>query len=521
MPEDNDRAAFPFLAERPEPSGSAKKGNAKDRAARAATLAKPTRLVTEGSQPSDDSPAPTAAQARMLAMMEAKVDANPGHSDSWRSLGRLQKAIGDTDASVASTAKAIEIDPFNAAAQFDYGQLMSERSQMQLAQEHFDRVFAIAPTSSYANQLRAQGIREPPKTFAALGTPQVTAIGKGGADIANSSTYPPPKFPRDILGQKTQPIGYEIQTFDGSDDVERRLNQLESEVKNPANRLRAFLETGVLYNSNVTLTPVSRELAQSDSASFQGFANPDFDWKWILKESTRMGPMFRGYFTVNENDFQDFNLASFQPGAFAEHDFQLGQSEATGRLEYIFANDFFDGNQIGDRHAITGSLTVIRPDLAAFYGYLTLAQSDFTDDGVDPSLSSLDGTTITTGVSRFYQTGWKPIPMHTLGVDLESADTDGADFRYLSINLHGSAGWNISDRLKFTPTYGVGYRDYYDFTSSVPRNELFWRLHGRLQYTFNPLVAVSLVAGHDRFASENENFDTERTEGGVVLTFTR
>ena len=187
----------------------------------------------------------------------------------------------------------------------------------------------------------------------------------------------------------------------------------------------------------------------------------------------------------------------------------------------FFSNDLFDGQQVGNRHSTTASLTLIRPDLDAIYGYLTVAQSNFEDDGVTPSQSSLDGTTLTAGVSRFFQTGWTGVPSHSLGVDIESADTDGTDFRYLSLNVHGSAGWLISDKWKFIPTWGIGYRDFPDFTGPIDRDEFFWRVHGRLQYALTKSLVVAVVAGHDRFASDNPDFDTERTEGGLVIGYSR
>jgi hypothetical protein len=469
----------------------------------------------------DGESGPSPGQLKMLHALQKRVAENPRHSDSWRSLGRLQKAVGDTDSAITSTSRAIEVDPFNAAAHFDLGQLLVSRGQKDQADYHFHRVHQIAPSSSYAEQLTQQGFVGRDEIPVTLGSP-VALTDKLTPNLpANSIGSTAENAPGILDTLAVQPVGYEIQSFDGSDNLEQRFDQLESKALQPLNRLRIFFETGVLYNSNVTLTPVSRELAESDSNSFQAFANPDLDWKLIRTETTRLGPMFRGYFTANESTFQEFNLASFQPGAFLEHDFQLGQNELIGRLEYVFSNDFFDGNQVGDRHAATASLTVIRPDLDAIYSYLTVAQSDFDDDGVNPSQTSLDGTTITAGISRFFQTGWDRLPTHSLGTDLESANTDGADYRYLSVNLHGSTGWLISDRWKFIPTWGIGYRDYADFTGPVARDEFFWRVHGRLQFAVTKSCAIALVAGHDRFASDNEDFDTERTEGGLVLTFTR
>ncbi|MCM2369199.1 tetratricopeptide repeat protein [Rhodopirellula sp. ICT_H3.1] len=457
---------------------------------------------------------PSAGQLKMLSMMQQRVADSPHHSESWRMLAKLQFTLGQPNEAIASARRAVEEDPHNAAAHFDIGQFLEKTGEGAQSKIHYDRVFQIAPQSSYAAQLRELGLEAPPTGMANL---QIPRIEGAAASAQNATDLPDLPFGRSAV----QPASYEIQTFDGSDDVELRLEQLEAEVRAPANRLRVFMKTGVLYNSNVTLTPISRELAQSDSGSFQGFANPDIDWKWLRTDTMRAGPLFRGYYTVNEAHMSDFDLASYQPGGFFERDFKLGSNQAIGRIDYVFSADFFDGNAVGTRHSGTTSLTLIRPDLDAIYLYFTLAQSDFEDDGTTPLQTSLDGTTITTGVTRFFQTGWERLPMHALGIDLESADTEGADYRYLSYNLHGSTSWKISPKWELIPTWGIGYRDYGDYTGTVDRSEFFWRAHARLQYQWNDRLSIAAVCGHDRFASDNDDFDTERTEGGIEFTFTR
>lgn len=481
------------------------------------------------SQPPANAAGPSPAQQKMLAMLQQKVTENPEHSDSWRTLGRLQKALGDVDSSIESNRKALELDPFNAAAHFDLGQLLNDLSRPDAARIHLQEVLKIAPASSYAEQVRAMGIEAATPALAQLAAPstsidwvnQPSAMDRMTSDPANVAHANELPMPPNFRNAPTQTVGYEIQTFDGSDDLENRLRQLESEAESPTSPFRIFLETGLLYNTNVTLTPISRDLAEDEQASFQWFASPDLDWKWFRREHSRAGALFRGYFTANESHFQEFNLASFQPGLFAERDFSLGQNEVIGRMEYVFSNDFFDGNQVGDRHAGTASFTIIRPDLNAWYGYTTIAQSNFEDDGVTPDQTSLDGTTLTFGASHFKRTAWEAVPMIALGTDLEYANTKGDDYRYLSINLHGSTDWQISERWKFTPTWGVGYRNYPDFTDPMGRDEIFWRVHGKLSYQLTEQLSVSAVAGHDRFASDNEDFDTERTEVGALIGFKR
>ncbi|EMI22756.1 TPR repeat-containing protein, partial [Rhodopirellula maiorica SM1] len=81
-------------------------------------------------------------------MLQQRVAKTPNHSDSWRSLGRLQNTLGDPDAALLSIRRAIELDSFNAAAHFDLGQLLVSRGNEGEAQRHFDRVYEIAPASS-------------------------------------------------------------------------------------------------------------------------------------------------------------------------------------------------------------------------------------------------------------------------------------------------------------------------------------------------------------------------------------
>jgi hypothetical protein len=111
--------------------------------------------------------------------------------------------------------------------------------------------------------------------------------------------------------------------------------------------------------------------------------------------------------------------------------------------------------------------------------------------------------------------------MINVGIDGEMAETEGADYRYDALNLHGGATCRLSPRWSFLPETGVGYRSYADFTGSPSRNELTWRVAGRLRWDWSDQIALALVVRHDRFASENEAFDAERTEGGVILSYSR
>jgi soluble lytic murein transglycosylase-like protein len=43
-------------------------------------------------------------------------------------------------------------------------------------------------------------------------------------------------------------------------------------------------------------------------------------------------------------------------------------------------------------------------------------------------------------------------------------------------------------------------------------------MQARLLDQINPTTAISLVSGWDRFDSDNDLFDAERYQGGVIMT---
>ncbi len=301
--------------------------------------------------------------------------------------------------------------------------------------------------------------------------------------------------------------------------MERRLRELDLEVAAPDRRWQVFLEFGSLYNTNVTLAPISRQLTGSEEASFQGFFNPDIQWIAVSHGPWRMGPLVRGYFTLNEGDHRSLDLASFQPGVFVERDLPSdNENEFIGRLEYVYSLDLFGGSTFGDRHGLTASLSTILPEGDVIYSYFNANYTDFANDGPTPAIDSLDGLALATGVSRFFNTGWQRVPTWSLGGDVEWANTRGADYRFLAVALYANTTFQLAPKLTFIPRMGVGYRDYGDFTGPVDRNELNWRASSRLQWQWTETLSISAVVGHDRFASDHQAFDSQRTEAGIVFS---
>ncbi len=456
----------------------------------------------------------SAAPHPMLALLYARVERDPHHSDSWRLIGKLQAQQGDTAMAVDALTRALDLDNENAATHFDLGQLLLASGDAANADVHFRQCVAIAPHSDYAKQLYQQRLVLQPPGLS-------DGLEPVAAAVSNDVAYALAQTELGIdEGSQLDTVGYEIQTFDGADDLDRRLNELRSDADPAGRRLRVFLEMGALYNSNVSLTPISRDLVASDAESYQGFLSPELEWIALQRGAWRAGPLGRGYFTVNEASQRAFDLASFQPGAFLERDLQVGSSDWIARLDHVYSLDLLDGSRLGDRHSVTASMIMIRPDLDVIYTYFSTRFSQFDDDGLDASVSSLDGTSFTGGISRFFQTENAWLPTYSLGIDLESADTEGSDYRYRAINGHGDVTCQLSERWSLVTTVGVGHRDYYDFTGPVNRNELTWRVHGKLRWQWSERLSFAAVVGHDRFASDNEDFDAERTQGGIITTLT-
>jgi hypothetical protein len=436
----------------------------------------------------------------MQEFLQQRLSENPNHADLWRLLGRIYKDQGQAVDAERSFRRAISLRPDNAAAHCDLGELLFQSGNHSAAMWHFGQVLRLAPDSSYAQHLLQNGFRP---TQELTQSPFELA---GGGDVSVEAILP---------------AGYEIQTFDGQDDFDLGLRKLDAESAPVVEDLRAYVEFGALYNTNVTLTPTSRELSGDGAASFQAFLSPDLEWVALRGDVVRTGPLARGYFTVNEDAFSAYDLASFQPGWFWERDVDWGGLPRIGRLEYGFTVDLLGGDRFGERHSVTASMMSIPTDANVTYYYVTASHSDFSDDGTTPSTTSLDGSAVSTGVTFFRQTARERIPTWSFGADVESAFTEGTDYRYFGGRVHGDLTWQLRERLTFLPSVAIGYRDYPDFTGAVSRNELIYRVAGKLRYQWTDAWSLSMIVAQDRFSSDNKEFDSERTEAGIFGTYLR
>ncbi|HBJ35385.1 MAG TPA: hypothetical protein DDZ51_11670, partial [Planctomycetaceae bacterium] len=209
---------------------------------------------------SPDSPAP---EDGPLKMLQSRVEQLPLHSDSWRMLGKALADRGDSQAAIDSLVHALEIDPTNAAAHFNLGQVLLSQTKNEDATAHFEACVSIAPDSNYANEIFARNLL-PPRTPASTAEMPSSDLDPHSHAVQDPFSFATLRNATTDSGSTTttniQPAGYEIQSFDGADDLDRRFDQLEADSDPVPKRLRLFCELGVLYNSNVSLTPISREL---------------------------------------------------------------------------------------------------------------------------------------------------------------------------------------------------------------------------------------------------------------------
>lgn len=444
-----------------------------------------------------DEPSASESQAVMLATLEAMAREEPAHADTWRLIGRIHRQQRHFADAESAFRRALFLQPNNVAAHYDIGELYEATNRSDAAREHFERVIQLAPESGYAQQLVSRN---------AVATPVVEPVFPS-VERVSALVETPTQSPAENIGE--QGIGEELLGRTAA------LNSNEKDVQ-------LFIETGTLYSTNIGLAPISRELTASDGSGFQAFLSPDVQWTMTRSGNARAGALFRGFFTLNEGQFRSLDIGAFQPGAFVERDVpSWGVSDATLRLEYSYALNLFGGTRFGDRHAVTASFTAMPTETDAVFGYLSFNVADFTNDGADPAIDSLDGPAFIVGLSRIRQTTWKSIPWTSFGAEFQHVDTEGEDFRFNSITFHGSTTFQLLERLQFITNTGIGYRHYGDFTSSYSRDELTLRAGAQLKWQFSEDYSVATVIDYNRFASMVEVYDTERTEAGVVFTIQR
>jgi hypothetical protein len=410
-----------------------------------------------------------------------RIASQPNDAAAWRMLGRLLLERGDAPEAAAALDRSVQLDSESAAAHADLAAALHALGNREGALLHWRQAIAMAPDSDYASEARQR----------------LRAAGESDAAVLAASFTPT---------WRDAPLPEPAQVA-------------------PAQETLASWSTrfdlGAHYNSNVALSPISRELSSQARGGFQVYAAPELEYRRALNEDWDGGALLESFAGFNEAEFDDLNLFHVQPGLFVERWWEGDGVRVVPRAQYDFAFDTYAEATLGTRHALTGSLATYRDAGPTWLGYASLDYTDFRDDGADPSVDSSDGWTTTLGLSRETEpAGWW-LTLLRLGADVEWAALEGSSYRYLGVSLYAAAHaplvWGCELRLDG----GWGYRDYCDFAFSPSRNEHVWSAGVELRRPIAALWSVSGAFHYDRFASRNDEFDAERYTAGIFATWER
>jgi len=412
----------------------------------------------------------------MESKIRARVAANPTNAANWRLLGRVLLQQANLTGAEQAFRQAVSLDAASPAAQYDLGRILVDAGRPQEAVNHLQQAVVLAPDSDHAADALA------------------------------------------LLQQLRQHPGYAtLISFDGSWLADYSLPEIETAI--PAKRLSLSLETGLMFNSNVELAPISRQLSTSELSSFQAYLVPEIQYLLIDKPDWQFGTLFNSYFNLNENHVDAFNLQHYEPGFFLDRATMWGETELATRVSYNYSYDLFGGQTFGNRHLLTTSLVVFHQRPIRSVVYWAIGYTDFRDDGDVPSIDSVDGMTNTLGFIRSWEVKRRRITQFDVGFDVQSADLQGADMSYRGVFLYCEAELALVGGSVLTSTAGWGYRDFPDFTGAPSRNENLVSAGLLLEKELNKRRTISAFFNYDRFDSPNSDFKADRYTTGVFATF--
>jgi len=416
----------------------------------------------------------------LLAHLHSEVEREPDNGTSWRLLGRHLINLDQTSEAHAALTKAVELIPDSAAAWHDFGRACLALGYEDDAVEAFRIAIALAPESTYSESARSL----------------LEELGHGESDIQLAS--------------------WEIRRFDGEEYLDRLEDTDPPRRRWLPDSVTFRLETGLLFNSNVALAPVSRQLAPGERASFQFYAAPDVRWSVFDEPEWRAGPTYKGRYTFNEANFRRFDLQSFRPGWFTEwfiyHDDRL----IVPSIAYDYTHDMFDGATLGSRHGLLASVATFWNDEHASFLFWATDYTDFRNDGIVPDVTSQDGWLNTIGLSHDVTLPYRHLHLVRGGVDVSQADTDGSDYRYRGVNLFVDGVFPIVESLELKLSGGWGYRDFPDYEFDPSRNESLWRGGAELRHYFSDNVSVAAICDYNSFDSRSPLFTADRLILGTV-----
>lgn len=426
---------------------------------------------------------------RIVTYLEDRVQTNPDDASSWRLLSRAYRNAGNIAEASEAIQQALKLEPSSAAVQMEWGFIQYEQSDLSGAAYAFSRVVELAPESDYAAEAKQQL----------------------------------QQLPAPIKDANVTQAGYEITRFDGSQIMQDRNLGVFSRRPDADTELPpivASFDLGVLYNTNVALTPSSREFSMVRDSSFQMIASPKLEY-WLYEgEVWRAGPVLAGDFTVNTGDSSGFDLQSYRPGVFVERSVFLDDVVIIPRLQYVYSLDLLGRSQFDQRHALTASATSLWNSGDTTLGYVSTNYTNFTDDGATPATTSRDGWTYGMGIGHTHRLPYRFLSAVTMGADLEQAEVIDTTYAYRGIATYVGGEVPLTSQLSLVVDGGWGYRDYHLSTVTPSRNESIWHGGARLQYLINDYWSISGVFKYDRFDSPNALFSSDRILTGLVTSWT-
>jgi hypothetical protein len=430
----------------------------------------------------------------LLQPLRNRVAQQPHDAVGWRLLGAVYERDGELALARDAYFSSVQRDPENAAAHCGLGRVLVALGDVDGAAFHLQEAMWLAPDSHYAEESQSL-----------IDTLPVAAQGPSDdeVDVGNGASL------------LVRPVNFVTDWLKGPALTESPLIEHESSA------FAFSVDVGLQFNSNVELAPISRQLSPLEDGSFQTFLAPDVEYAVIDNSYWRLATNFYGFFNFNEGHLNTYNLEHYEPGVSLEryvlwHDMQL-----VPRLAYNYSYDAFQGQRFGVRHAVVGSVTTLLDDGRSWLTYLQIDQTNFDDDGLDRSISSLDGWSYTFGGSYATEVDSSYIDLLRTGVDLQWADLDGSSYSYQGVMLYVSAEIPVFWQCLAVINLGWGYRDFPDFEFSPSRNENIWHAGIDLERSISESWSITGTFEYDRFASRNELFDADRFVAGAYLTYRR
>ena len=429
----------------------------------------------------DEAATPASPTALELHLAE-RVATSSKDASAWRLLGRARMQRQDWQGALDALRQAVELDQRSAAAFLDYGRTLRHFGQTSEATAAWQRVLALAPETEYA-----------------------VAAEQELSQLASADDV--------------QLASYDIRTYDGSNFMPQVVGPEPSFWKPWQDALRIRFDLGSQYNSNVTLAPSSRELQDGGQDSAQGNASLLVQWYAINRLDFRLGPSFDSDFTLNENQFQSYNLQSYRPGLFAEGTWETERFTLRPRVAYTFTHDEFHGRTYGNRHALATSLGNVWSPGNVTTLYYAVDQNNVANDGVDPNLSSQDGWSHAVGCLHDVIDRDSVFRHFRLGGDFAFTNTIGSNYRYRAISLFAQEVLVLVPRLHLTLKGGYAYRDYYAAQVTPSRNTNILRASAELRRYLDYGFSAAIFVGYDRFLSRNDQYNTDRFQTGGIITW--